>query len=330
MISFNKKKIAVFRALQLGDMLCAIPAIRALKSAYPDAELTLIGLPWAESLLSRFPRYFDEFINFPGYPGLPEQEYDHSQFLVFEGIIKAENFDYIIQMQGNGTIVNDMLTDLNAGKLLGYTYDKGNLEDKSFMHYPNYGHEVNRHLMLMEHFGVPILDSNLEFPLYHPDRISLRNLQLPIEPRKYVCIHPGSRGAWRQWPTQHFAALGDLCARSGLKVVVTGTASETPIINEVIQKMECQAINLAGMTSLGAIAALIDEAYLLISNCTGVSHIAAALETPSVVISMDGEPERWGPINTRIHHTIDWTRVPDYSIALTKTEELLEGATHLF
>jgi ADP-heptose:LPS heptosyltransferase len=88
--------------------------------------------------------------------------------------------------------------------------------------------------------------------------------------------------------------------------------------------------DLAGKTSLGDIAALIDEAYLLISNCTGVSHIAAALETPSVVISMDGEPERWGPMNTSLHHTIDWTRVPDYSIALSKTEELLKGATQLF
>ena len=77
------QKIAIFRALQLGDMLCAIPAIRALRAAYPNAHLTLLGLPWAKSLLVRFPQYFDAFIHFPGYPGLPEQNFDAQSFPFF-------------------------------------------------------------------------------------------------------------------------------------------------------------------------------------------------------------------------------------------------------
>ncbi|MEJ7560613.1 MAG: glycosyltransferase family 9 protein [Pedobacter sp.] len=328
MISFNKKKIAIFRALQLGDMLCAIPAIRLLKAAYPDAELTLIGLPWAESLVSRFPQYFDAFIHFPGYPGLPEQEYVAAQFLNFEQVMNTAGFDFIIQMQGNGTIVNDVLKGLNAGQVLGYTLDQDE-ESQEFMRYPNFGHEVNRHLLLMEHFGIPVAGGQLEFPLYPADYLSLKNLQLAIESKKYVCIHPGSRGAWRQWPTAHFAAIGDLCVRAGLKVVVTGTDSESSIVSEVIDKMECDAINLAGRTSLGAAGALIEEAYLLLSNCTGVSHVAAALQTPSLVISMDGEPERWGPMNTQLHYTIDWTRDPDFSKVFSKAEEMLEGTTNL-
>jgi ADP-heptose:LPS heptosyltransferase len=51
---------------------------------------------------------------------------------------------------------------------------------------------------------------------------------------------------------------------------------------------------------------------LLIANCTGVSHIAAATRTPSFVISMDGEPERWGPLNQILHVTKDWTRDPSF------------------
>src|SRR5215471_5209254 len=105
----HRFKIAILRALQLGDLLCAIPAIRSLRDAYPDAEITLLGLPWAASFTERFNKYIDRFIHFPGYPGLPEQVYSPEAWRSFGEIMAQENFDLVLQMQGNGTIVNKML-----------------------------------------------------------------------------------------------------------------------------------------------------------------------------------------------------------------------------
>jgi hypothetical protein len=116
----HTRKIAVFRALQLGDMLCAVPALRALRHSYPRAEITLLGLPWAASFCDRFSEYVDRFIHFPGYPGLPEQPFDPLLWKNFVERMHNEQFDLILQMQGNGSIVNEMLIDLQAGPVAGF------------------------------------------------------------------------------------------------------------------------------------------------------------------------------------------------------------------
>ena len=93
-----------------------------------------------------------------------------------------------------------------------------------------------------------------------------------------------------------------------MTVVITGTANESDITSELIKRIKQPVIDLTGKTNPGMVAYLIQNAALLVANCTGVSHIASATATPSVIISMDGEPERWSPLNKKLHHVIDWTK----------------------
>jgi ADP-heptose:LPS heptosyltransferase len=304
----NVKKIAILRALQLGDLLCSVPAFRALRHAYPAAEITLLGLPWAASFVQRFSMYIDKFIHFPGYPGLPEQPFDEYKWETFVRLMRQERFDLVLQMQGKGTYVNEMLKDLSLPTIAGFHCDESLVGSDLFLKYPEGISEIERHLALMEHLGIPLYGTDLEFPTYFADVAEWEKKILPVLPEKYVCVHAGSRGEWRQWPTPYFALVADYCAANGYEVVITGTEEEAPITQQVIQFMKSPVIDLTGKTSLGTIGLLIKHASMLISNCTGVSHIAAATKTPSVVISMDGEPERWGPLDRQIHKVIDWTK----------------------
>lgn len=314
------RKIAVFRALQLGDMLCAIPAIRALRRAYPDAEITLLGLPWAASLAKRFDKYFNRFIPFPGYPGLPEQPYEEETFNAFLLQMMNERFDLVLQLQGNGTIVNSLLTRFNAKQLAGFYPNSEEPPSKYFIPYPDFGQEANRHLRLMKHLGIPEEGAQLEFPIKLRDVEELNNLLLPVTPGNYVCIHPGSRGSWRQWPPAYFALLADYLNQQGFMPIITGTEEERDITREVRKCLRRPHIDLTGLTSLGALAVLLRDAFLLISNCTGVSHIAAAVQTPGIIISMDGEPHRWGH---SIHRMIDWTKNHRVDQVVVQTEAMV-------
>ncbi|SFM65922.1 ADP-heptose:LPS heptosyltransferase [Chitinophaga sp. YR627] len=327
------KKIAIFRALQLGDMLCSVPAFRALRTAFPEAHITLLGLPWAASFAERFHHYLDEFVHFPGYPGLPEQPVVPKQVPPFLMAMQERQFDLILQMQGNGSIVNPMVALLGGQYTAGYWRREDGCPDAGlFLEYPEQVSEIERHLQLMEYLDIPLQGTHLEFPITAKDVEAFNQLCLPLEAQEYLCVHPGSRGSWRQWPPHMFAAMADEFAEKGWKIVLTGTKDERPLTEEVAGLMKHKSINTAGLTTLGSLGVLIKNARALLSNCTGVSHMAAAFETPSVIISMDGEPARWAPLNKQLHYTIDWTTDPDYEIVLRQGIRLLEttgrGAAH--
>ena len=321
------KNIAIFIALQLGDLLCIIPAVRALKNHLPNVNVTLITLPGSKFIVERFPQYFNNFIPFPGYPGLPEQVFDESKFSDFLSLMNNKNFDLVIQMQGNGSIVNSMIDQFGAKQTAGFRLNNDSSRDpKYYLIYPDHGHEIERHLALMHHLGIPSSDRDLEFPVDTTDEDEFRSTGLNLRPGTYICVHPGSRGSWRRWPPSYFAALADECAAKGFEIVITGTKEETELGEQVAACMDSTPVLTMGRTTLGAVAVLIRDSFGLISNCTGVSHIAAALKKRSIIISLDGEPERWGPLDKQIHRTIDWTTTPDFELALKETKELFSLA----
>jgi ADP-heptose:LPS heptosyltransferase len=117
-------------------------------------------------------------------------------------------------------------------------------------------------------------------------------------------VHPGARLPSRRWLPQRFAEVADRLAASGLKVVLTGSPAEAEIVHAVQRAMRMPSLDLSGRTELGALAALIAQARLVVSNDTGISHVAAAVATPSVIVSCGSDPQRWAPLDGERHQVV--------------------------
>jgi len=307
-----KQRIGIFRALYLGDLLCAIPAARALRSAFPGGEITLIGLAWAAEFARRFGKYFDDFLEFPPHPALHAEapgEWHGGEFLDQS---RAQPFDLLLQMQGDGSKANEIIAAMNARTLAGFEPKESDPGVAGyFFPYPEGLSEVERNLELMRQLGIRAgSDRRLEFPLTTSDETECA---AALEAAggvggAYAVIHPGAKLASRRWPAARFAKVAVELAREGLEVVVTGSAGERPLAEEVVGQVGHRALNVAGGTSLGAFGALVSHASLVVTNDTSTSHIAAALEVPSVVIASGSDVERWAPANRELHRVL-WADV---------------------
>jgi ADP-heptose:LPS heptosyltransferase len=295
-------KIAVLRALQLGDLLCAVPALRALDAAYPRAQITLVGLPWARSFAGRFAHCVDRFVEFPGFPGMAERPCSEEKVLGFVKAMQQEHFDLVLQLHGDGRYMNRVAALMNGARTAGYFPAGGECPDPcAFLEWRPRENEVLRSLRLLEHIGVPPKGAHLEFPLHEED---LRERGRLVPPGDYAVLHPGSQLPSRRWPVGRFAQVADALAADGLRVVVTGSAGEHGLVDALIRCMRRPALDLCGRTTLGGLAALIARARLLVANDTGVSHIAAATRTPSVIVACGSDPMRWAPLDGDLHRVV--------------------------
>jgi ADP-heptose:LPS heptosyltransferase len=306
-------------------MLNAVPAFRALRAAFPEARIALVGLPWEQDFVRRFHSYLDEYIRFPGMPGFPEQPADIVQFPHFLKEIQAGHFDLALQMQGSGEISNSLVSLWGAKVCAGF-YKPGLYcpDKKYFLEYPEQEPEVWRHLRLMEFLGIPLQGDDLEFPLFDEDWEELDRIKENFDLRAdYVCIHPGARRQERRWSVENFAEVADGLAALGFQIVLTGTREESNLTMAVAQQMKTPAIDLAGRTSLGALAALISKAHLVVSNDTGISHVAVAVKTPSVILFSASDMGRWAPKNTHLHKVL-WP-----ALNATAADVLAKAESHL-
>jgi ADP-heptose:LPS heptosyltransferase len=156
-------------------------------------------------------------------------------------------------------------------------------------------------------------------------------------------IHPGASDPRRRWPVERFAAVADYIQQTyRRRVVISGSLGDRTLTYQVKASAARPVIDLAGQIDLGALVALIRRASLLISNDTGVAHVAYAVGTSSVVIYWCGNLITAGPFQrARFRPVLSWTlncpkcgarrcRCPVSFVAEASLDEVLEQVDDLF
>lgn len=315
-------RIAVVRALQLGDLLAAVPALRAVRRRYPRAEITLIGLPWAAAFASRYSAYVDRFLTFPGWPGIIECEYDQRRTDAFVREQRDYGYDLALQMHGSGGASNPFTLALGARVTAGYYEGTPPAGLTLAAPYPDDQPEPLRQLWLARLVGCRSLSPRPEFPLTPADEAEARALLGPLEGdaddaddvddagpgAPMIGVHVGARPPSRRWAPERFASLADaLVERHGARIALTGGPDEADLIAATQRHMRFPSVSLAGKTSLGGLAAVLARLTLFVSNDTGAAHVAYAVGTPSVTIFGPADVRRWAPLGASRHAIV---RVP--------------------
>lgn len=325
----ENEKILIFRALKLGDMLCSIPALKALRKSYPKAFITLVSTPLMESLFDRYKHYVDEFIPFPGFPGMPEHSSRPEEIIKVFSEIQTRKFDLAVQLHGSGEVSNLVIDLFNAKQSAGFYREGGYCPASDlFQLYPEDEHEIHRCLSVLKMLDVSITeDHNLEFPLDERDfeclQSGLEREKIYLEQECYFCLHPGASTEDKRWSPSKFAKVGDYLSQKGYQVVFTGSGAESELVEKIIGMMTQKAFNLARLDlSLGTLAALIHGSAGMICNDTGVSHLSVALRIPSIVIFLTTDPKRWAPLNEGMHR---WILRPEVDDLVEQVDQFLMG-----
>jgi ADP-heptose:LPS heptosyltransferase len=282
----SRPRVVVLRALGLGDFLTAVPALRALRDAFPEHALVL-GAPPPLRPLAQLARVADAIV--PAAPLVPLPD-------------SLAGPEVAVNLHGSGPESHRVLTGLRPGRLLAFAHPEVP-ESRGGPAWRSDEHETRRWCRLLEASGIAADASRVDLP--RPA------VGPPDAARGATLVHPGAASESRRWPAERFAAVARAEREQGRRVVVTGSQAERPLAQRVadLAGLPQEAV-FAGETDLLRLARLVSGAARVVCGDTGVAHLATAFATPSVVLFGPTPPSLWGPPPGRSWHRVLWAGRP--------------------
>ncbi len=304
----RQERVLLIRPDHLGDMLLTTPAFHALRQALPGAELHALVGPWSAPVLEHNPD-IDRVLTLP-FPGFNRSGNDnlHSPYqLAWRTAQNLRKIGYTHAVILRADHWWGALVTFLAGipVRIGYNVDDTApflTQQIAFRH----EHAVIQNLRLLTAWcGDPApADVVYRHHITGEDRDKLADVFHHQADQAYFCIHPGSGTAVKRWENAHWAVVADTLAEQlNATPVFTGGDHERPIVDEITAQMTTPAQVLVGETGVGGLAALFEQAQVVLGPDSGPLHLAAAVHTPTVALFGPADPvefRQWGPPDRHI------------------------------
>jgi ADP-heptose:LPS heptosyltransferase len=306
--------VVVLRALGLGDLLTAVPALRALADAFPRHP-RLLATPAVLAPLARASGAVDEVV--------PTQGLDEPLDPRLGGAGLAVN------LHGRGPESSNLLLAAEPRRLVAFAHPAVPASSSGPRWRPD-EHEVRRWCRLLEESGIAA----------DPTRLDLELPPGPVPPgvQGATLVHPGAASPARRWPPERFAEVARAELAQGRRVVVTGGPDEAALALQVAERagLPPGAVH-AGQGGVLTIARLVAAADRVVCGDTGIAHLATALRTPSVVLFGPTSPALWGPPPDRPWHRALWAgtsgdphgHLPDPGLLAIDVDQVIEALADL-
>jgi predicted lipopolysaccharide heptosyltransferase III len=295
------KRVLIVRLRSIGDTVLVTPSIIALRRFLPEAQIDVLLEDWVAPVLEGFPAV-DNVLTFSR----------KSKKSRLEALLKLRRnkYDVVFNLHG-GTTSTFFVRAANAKHRVGFSHYRYKFlynhllsSAKDFWHAEKI-HSAEQHLALLGFAGVPVSDKpKSRLAVTENARNSIENKiaqsQIANREPKIALLHPTAAFDTKQWATENFARTAEFLHEKGFSVVAIATQKERAVLESLRQSARARVEVFDDLT-LPEITALAQQAKLFVGNDSGIAHIAAAVETPSVVIFGSSNINHWRP----------WTNAPN-------------------
>lgn len=293
---------------QLGDMLCSVPMLRAIRKNFPQTEITL-----ATKRSTGFKDIFEN--NNSPVDNVIEYEYGFENFINTIKIIRGKKPELaIVPSSVIFSATNHLLGYYSQAKYrvgvrskdfepnkIGYTLNIKN----DFLWDSKKVHQIERNLDIIRQIGISTEENSIKLTVnagqqkfagefYH------KNFPDPV--KKVIGLHPGAAKDGNIWPQEKFAQLMDLLYnRTGAYFYISEGPADTKCVNDLESLLKEKYPHIKYAKYCGEImnnAANISKTALFISNDTGIMHLASGFDIPVIGLFGPTKAYEWGPIGT--------------------------------
>jgi len=291
------RQVLVIRLRSIGDTVLTTPSLLSLRRFLPQAKIHILLEDWVAPLLDGSP-LVDRVISIP--------RHGNSARARIARELHRADYDVVYNLHG-GTTATFLTRASGATHRVGYAhYQYARLHNhvapapQQIWSRPIL-HSAEQQLALIGWTGVPVTDrppTRLAVNEKAGQSISARLAANEVQDGEPLAlIHPAAAFETKRWPAENFARIADEVARRGLLPVVIVSPKEKHVLESLVANSSTRVIGFDNL-SLPEVTALAARARLFVGNDSGIAHIAAAVDTPCVIIFGSSNIAHWRPWTT--------------------------------